>query len=339
MAIDTAEPSYTSHMDGVKHEAPVVSEGPVRTSGQLRPYTLAHLSDPHLSTLEGVRMRELLNKRVLGYLSWRRRRRFEHRPEVLQALVRDLERMAPEHMVVTGDLTHLGLPGEFEQVSAWLSELSGPSDLTVIPGNHEAYVSAPAPRTLALWGPYMASDPGHPAQGGFPSLRVRGPLALIGLSSAGPTAPFMASGRLGADQLERLRGLLAETGRRGLIRVLMVHHPPTAHVVGWRKRLVDARALRAVIGELGVELVLHGHAHRSVRAGLDTPRGAAPVLGAASASASGTRAGRHAQYHVCRFLPDRRELELTVRGYRGPQQGFVTETVQCLRLPAQQGTF
>lgn len=333
MAVAPADPSYTSAMDAVKHEAQGACGAPGPTPGRTGGYTLAHLSDPHLSTLEGVNIRELFNKRMLGYLSWRRRRRFEHRSEVLEALVRDLEVVAPEHTVVTGDLTHLGLPSEFQQVCAWLNGLSGPLDLTVIPGNHEAYVLTSAARTLALWAPYMASDPGHGVPEGFPSLRVRGPLALIGISSASPSAPFMASGRLGARQLMRLRVVLAETGRRGLIRVLMVHHPPTEDVVGWRKRLVDAGTLRAVIGELGVELVLHGHAHRSVRTELDTPRGAAPVLGVASASAAGTRPGHHAQYHVYRFWPDRWELEVTVRGYRGAQQGFVTETVQCLRLP------
>jgi 3',5'-cyclic AMP phosphodiesterase CpdA len=326
-------------MDGVKHEAPGAREAAGPTVGGAGAYTLAHLSDPHLSTLEGVRVRELVNKRVLGYLSWRRRRRLEHRPEVLQALVRDLEVIVPEHIVVTGDLTHLGLPTEFEQVSAWLKGLAGPLDLTVIPGNHEAYVSVPAGRTLALWGPYMASDPAHQAEERFPSLRVRGPLALIGLSSASPTAPFMASGRMGARQLARLRGLLAETGRRGLIRVLMVHHPPTADVVGWRKRLVDAEALRAIIKELGVELVLHGHAHRPVCSEMDTPRGRAPVFGVPSASAAGTRPGRHAQYHLYRFIPNARELQVTVRGYRPAQQGFATETVQRLTLPGQGAAF
>ena len=40
--------------------------------------TFAQISDPHLSTLEDVNPRELFNKRALGYLSWRRKRRFEH---------------------------------------------------------------------------------------------------------------------------------------------------------------------------------------------------------------------------------------------------------------------
>ena len=55
------------------------------------------------------------------------------------------------------------------------------------------------------WGDYMRGDDGDAA---FPFLRRRGPLALIGLSSAVPTAPFMATGRLGAEQLARSRELL-----------------------------------------------------------------------------------------------------------------------------------
>ena len=70
----------------------------------------AQLSDPHLTSLQRVRWRQLMNKRVLGYLSWHRKRRAEHRGEVLDALLCDLRQTQPEHIVITGDLTHIGLP-------------------------------------------------------------------------------------------------------------------------------------------------------------------------------------------------------------------------------------
>jgi hypothetical protein len=38
----------------------------------------------------------------------------------------------------------------------------------------------------------------------FPFVRRRGPLALIGVSSAVPTPPLMATGRLGRAQLDAL---------------------------------------------------------------------------------------------------------------------------------------
>ena len=75
-------------------------------------FTLAHLSDPHLTSLAAVRLRQIANKRILGYLSWRQRRRFVHRTDVLDAVVDDLKRQQPDHIAVTGDLTHIGLPAE-----------------------------------------------------------------------------------------------------------------------------------------------------------------------------------------------------------------------------------
>ena len=98
----------------------------------------AHLSDPHLTSLDGVRWRQLLNKRVLGYLSWRRRRRAEHRSEVLDVLLEDLGTTRPEHIVITGDLTHTGLPDEFHQARLWLDRLGAAERVTVVPGNHDA---------------------------------------------------------------------------------------------------------------------------------------------------------------------------------------------------------
>ena len=89
----------------------------------------AQISDPHLSSLEHVRARDLLNKRALGYLSWRRKRRFEHRPEVLDALARDLNIDELAQLLVTGDLTHIGLPSEFRQGKEWLQQLGAPQQV------------------------------------------------------------------------------------------------------------------------------------------------------------------------------------------------------------------
>jgi 3',5'-cyclic AMP phosphodiesterase CpdA len=296
-------------------------------------FLLAHISDPHLSSPEGVRYRELLGKRLLGYLSWRTRRREEHRSEILQALLHDVGCALPDHIVITGDLTHLALPQEFREAERWLAEVGPASKVTVVPGNHDAYAGNVRGMASAYWAPYMVSDAGErpvavaASDGLFPTLRIRDSIALIGLNSARPSAPMLAVGTLGKAQLQDLEVMLAATLHRGLFRILLIHHPPVAGIVDWRKRLTDAAALAALLSRYGVELVLHGHAHRSTLTWIDVPGGRAPVIGIPSASAFGRRAGRRAKYHLCR-IARRNEgwcLHTFVREYCPVKGGFVPE--------------
>jgi len=301
-------------------------------------YTLAHLSDPHLSSLNSVRLRDLLNKRLLGYLSWRHHRRHEHRPEVLEALLEDLRAQQPEQIAITGDMTHLGLPEEFREVRQWLQRLGGPGQLSIVPGNHDAYVAVPWHHSFALWEDYMCSD--SPVEAGaaspcFPGLRIRGPLALIGVSSARPMPPLLATGTVGAVQLHRLEQLLATARERGLCRILLIHHPPLPHSIAWRKRLTDGAALCEILRRQGVEMILHGHAHYSSQASLETPSGSIPVLGVPSASGLGLKAGRGAQYNLYRFSSGSQGwcVEMTVRAYEPGRHCFVDRQRQILQLP------
>ena len=122
--------------------------------------TFAQLSDPHLSCPAPVRAGDLLGKRALSYLSWRLVRRRRHRPDVLEALVEDLHAAQPDHVVVTGDLTHLGLPHEFEQARRWLDALVPAPALSVVPVNHDAYARSGWEQTVGTWAPFFDSDPG-----------------------------------------------------------------------------------------------------------------------------------------------------------------------------------
>lgn len=334
MAMSPVKSAVSAPGDGMAHAQIAAGKGTV--------YSFAHISDPHLSTLDGVRRRDLLNKRLLGYLSWRSHRREEHRSEVLAALVRDLAGAGPLHTVITGDLTHLGLPGEFREVARWLSGLGPPEAVTVIPGNHETYVSTPWEKTFAQWLPYLSSDvPAHagsPHDGLFPALRIREHVAFIGLSSARPSPPFLAVGSLGRAQLRALNRVLAETRERGLFRVLLIHHPPLAETLGWRKRLTDARDLRQTLERQGVELVLHGHAHRATLGWIETSAGHAPVIGVPSASAIGHKAGRCARYNVCRVVRGAAGWELGVeaRAYSPELDRFVPAGEVLAGTPHQQ---
>jgi 3',5'-cyclic AMP phosphodiesterase CpdA len=252
----------------------------------------------------------LLGKRGLGFLSWHLRRRRAHRPEVLEALLRDLEACRPDHVVVTGDLTNVSLEEEFVAARGWLARLGSPSRVTAVPGNHDAYVHVEEARSLALWSEYLVSDAGgrellveacaleKTAAIGFPSVRLLPGVALVGLCSALPTPVFHATGTLGEPQLARLEAVLAELGARGYQRVVLIHHPPAPGSVSARRALRDADALCAVLRRCGAELVLHGHLHRTRVGSLPGPERPIPVVGGRSASHRGGRAEQLARYHL-----------------------------------------
>lgn len=268
-------------------------------------YLLAHLSDAHIGPLPRPRTRDLLGKRITGFVNWRKRGRL-HDMAVLAAIVADLKAQAPDHVAMTGDILNLGLPSEFPFARAWLESLGPTADVSFVPGNHDAYVRSSLPHLAATFAPWVAevgTVDGMPFA--FPYLRRRGPLALIGLTSAIPTAPLLASGALGAAQRDGLARLLDEAEAAGLARVVMIHHPP--HVLGAKRGrgLRDAAALEGVIARHGAELVVHGHNHRTSVAHLRGPGGPVPVVGVPSCSAVPGTHGHLAAYHLYRFEPRR----------------------------------
>ena len=251
-------------------------------------FTLAHLSDPHLPPLPKPRTRELAGKRALGYLNWTRNRHKYHRREVLDALIADLKTQAPDHIAVTGDLVNLALDAEFAPARKWLGSVGKPDQVTVIPGNHDAYVRATRHRFVESFGDYLSGDEAA-RDGAFPFLRRRGPVVLIGLSSAVPTAPFMATGTLGRAQLDALERLLATLSTEQAFRVLLVHHPLRSD--SRPKRLTDSAPLLALLKKRGVDLILHGHDHVHSTMWFDGPDRKIPSIGVPAASALAR--GRH----------------------------------------------
>jgi 3',5'-cyclic AMP phosphodiesterase CpdA len=246
-------------------------------------FLLAHLSDPHLPPLPAVRLGELINKRAFGYLNWTRNRHKYQRREVLDALIADVHARAPDHIAVTGDFVNLALEAEFAPARAWLETVGAADRVSIVPGNHDAYVRATAPRFAETFADYLAGDDAPHAGHPFPLLRRRGPLALIGVSSAVPTPPLRATGWLGADQLAALDAMLTKLSTEPLFRVLMIHHPLRSDARA--KRLTDSPELCALLKRHGVELILHGHDHIHSTMWIDGPDKPIPAIGVPSASA------------------------------------------------------
>lgn len=263
-------------------------------------FTLAHLSDPHLAPLPKPRAGDLMGKRVLGYLNWMRGRRDIHSRAVLDALTSDLHAQSPDHVAVTGDLVNIALEAEFSQARDWLKSIGTPQNVTLVPGNHDAYVASTWPRCSELWRDYMRGDDAEPdTRVQFPYTRRRGPLLLIGVSTAVPTAPFMATGELGRDQLAALAALLARHAADDCFRVLLIHHPLRSRQR--HKRLTDAPALLDILRTHGVQLVLHGHDHKHSLMWFDGASGQIPAVGAPSASAAVDGVHDPAAYNLFRI--------------------------------------
>jgi len=257
---------------------------------------------------------QLLNKRATGYYNWWHHRVHLHVPDALAAIVADIKAQKPDHIALTGDLVNVSLPQEFRRAADWLAAFDTPERITVIPGNHDAYVHVTWKETMGLWGAYIASDGAAPAEGFdvFPTLRRRGEIALIGLSTGVPKPPLLATGTLGDEQIARTEKLLADLGKEGLCRVVLIHHPPLTDQSHW-KHLTDAADFQAMIRRVGCELVLHGHNHRSEIGRILGPHGPIPVFGVNTASAARESRYGRARYHLIEIEREGGGWRLTVK--------------------------
>lgn len=248
--------------------------------------TLAHISDVHLAPLPPVRLRELMGKRITGYINWKLRREKALHGDGLGSLVRHMREQSPDFIAVTGDLTNLSLPAEHTAALTWLRSLGDPARVCVSPGNHDAYVRGALRQALGLWGDYVRGEAIDEST--FPFVRRIGDLAVICCSSAVATAPTFASGRFDPEQARRLRRCLELMGAAGYFRVVLIHHPPNLEASSPRYGLWGAAQFREIVAENGAELILHGHTHRSSIHAIAGPSGEVPVIGVAAAGAAQT---------------------------------------------------
>jgi 3',5'-cyclic AMP phosphodiesterase CpdA len=310
-------------------------------------FTLAHLSDPHLGPIPTPRLAELFNKRGLGLINWYRKRHRHHNREVLDAIVRDMHALAPGHIAVTGDLVNISLDKEFANAARWLDQVGTPQNVTLVPGNHDAYVRRVAGHAARHWGEYMRGDDNirrHPEEPSgarprraassfeargeeplapqddvvFPFVRRRGPVAIIGL--------------IGPDQLARFAEILTALAREPVFRVVLIHHPPIPNHGHYMKRLIDGPIFRALLAEHGAELLLHGHNHEQQLMWLDGPRGRIPAVGVPSASAIISDHDEPAAYNIYRIGggPGAWQCDMVSRGLRAGHNGVVDLTRHTL---------
>lgn len=274
-------------------------------------FSIAHISDLHIPPLPRLQLNQLASKRLLGLFSWHHKWKSEHRQAILDALFAKLDEIKPDHICITGDITFTTDPAEVDQAVEWLARLGDPTRVSLIPGNHDAYVPGALDYALRQWSCWIQDDEG---QQGFPYLHRRGPVNIIGLSSAVVTPPLTSMGYLGNEQLEKTKALLGRINSERRTTLLLLHHAPHDGATGKSRALSNRRNLQAMLFHAPVELILHGHLHYPVRATLDSVNGPIPVLGAASASARGKHKAV-AHFHLIELETDAERPQLAVQHY------------------------
>lgn len=237
---------------------------------------LIHLTDPHLSHLEGIHFMQLRGKRWSGFASWHKNRRKKHLPQVLQQLCSAIKAENADQILLTGDLVQIGLDSEIQQAAEWLALLGDPEQVMLVPGNHDVYAKGSETQVNRLWGAYMfagqkdaavkeaGQEAGQDAvQANWPTIRKSGPLTVIGLSSAVISPLFMATGRLDDAQLAALPALLKQARDEGQLLAVLIHHPPLPGMTGRRKSLRNAPELQKILADQPPDLLFYGHLHHN----------------------------------------------------------------------------
>jgi len=291
-------------------------------------FSLAHLSDLHLPPpAEAISFRQRHVKQALAVLSWRRKRHRIHSWQPETALRADIAAHAPNHLAFTGDLTNFAHPAEFAAARRYLEGFGDPTEVSVVPGNHDVTTKLPWQESLCQWGPWFAGDAEIEKPHGtpFPFVRRRGPVAVIGLSSAIQTRVFSAAGALGPGQIDCLGPLLDRLAAEGLFRIVLIHHPPVIGPGGERKALRDRVALCDILARHGAELVLSGHHHVTRLQPIPGPQGPIATFSVPAALAAQPRP-EYAGWHLHRVMPRAGgwQLETELRRYDPQADRFRT---------------
>lgn len=286
---------------------------------------IAHFSDLHLLSVAGARAREFANKRWIGAMNLLSNRARHYVADAFIDMIADLNEHRVDHLLCTGDITNLALDREFEYARGLFDRLAyEPSAITAMPGNHDAYVQEGIGHFDRAFGHFATSDEGWGS--GWPTVRIRGDVALISLCTSRETPWFTAWGEVGEEQLARLAEILVDPRIQGRFRLVAIHHPPAGKWAHSKIRgLRDHVRFADVIHQCGAELIVHGHEHRDLTHELAGPAGPVTVLGVPSGTYAGSDPRRTARYRIFTF-DGPRLIGHRMRVWQRAERSFVDDT-------------
>jgi Icc protein len=239
---------------------------------------IAHLSDVHMLDARPSRARSGYS---MGhrFLSFGRPLDATGRRTKLTRALASARRVGADHVVVSGDLTEIGSPGEFECLAEVLHDSGiAPDRFTLVPGNHDLYTSADAWRR-ALEGPLAAfagTSAGEPGR----IIECAG-VRVMPLDVARYQPVTRSAGWIDDRTLDIVQQRASDPGLSDRPLVVVQHHPPFVRATQawqWVDGLLGAARLMSILEAFRHLFVLHGHLHSAVNRVLGC--GVARVLGA-----------------------------------------------------------
>lgn len=224
-------------------------------------------------------------------------------PELLEPLRALVHKVAPDVVVVSGDLTQRAKSEEFEEARAFLDTLPGPQ--IVVPGNHDISLYNVLRRFLApldRYKRYITDD--------LSPVFIDDEIAVLGVNTA--RSLTFKDGRVNEEQVAQIRKQLAGLSK-DLTRVIVTHHPFDLPKTFDDDDLVDrAPMAMQAFAESGVDVLMAGHLHAS-HAGSTAERYhmseyAALVIQAGTATSTRGR-GETNSFNVVRIDADRVEVD------------------------------
>ena len=174
--------------------------------------------------------------------------------DLLEAAVHETIGIAPDLVVVGGDLTAEGYPNEFRLAKQFLQPLHDAQLRTVvIPGNHDS-------KNVGYLHFRDTFGPGEVPGKSDAVVNVTAASLSMRLVAMDSTKPDLAEGEVGRERYAWIRQQFAGDAD---VRTFVLHHHlvPVPGTGRERNEVWDAGDVLALLGELGVHLVLAGHKH------------------------------------------------------------------------------
>ena len=221
--------------------------------------TIIHISDLHFHSYP-QKFVELNAKRILGTINLLIRRAREFPLKRAELLVKRINEMEWDHLVISGDITQLSLEREFALAREILDPLLIKKDcVTIIPGNHDRYLNTHVGEDLfnKYFGEFFGINEIHTS-------KINDDWFLLGWDSAHHNDLRTSSGTVKSSTIRATENLIQSHSDK--TKFIVANHFPLTFPEDWKfdrfhelYNLVPVR--NWILQNPQIRVYLHGHIH------------------------------------------------------------------------------